>query len=115
MSETAPTIEEVRALRDQLEERIFEVVVEFEDLTGILVERIDISRERKIGFGAVDIMTVDVIPTECRSLLKVGISLVFRASSYYVVIRAPAISDVAVSRYSRCSILKSWSFVWLVL
>lgn len=55
------TIEEYQNLRQQLECRIFEAMIEFEQITGVQVERIDIIRSRKIGFGSVDTIEVDVI------------------------------------------------------
>ena len=60
MSEEA-TIREFQNLRDQLEEKIFEAVIGFDDLTGVQVDGIKISRERKIGFDSVDTMTIEVI------------------------------------------------------
>lgn len=55
-----PTVEGVRSLRQQLEYHIFNLVVEFEDLSGVKVRRVDISRERKIGFERKETVTIDI-------------------------------------------------------
>jgi len=55
-----PTVDEVRSLREQLEEYIFHGVTEFEELTGLAVTGVDIRRERKAGFGETEKMIVDV-------------------------------------------------------
>lgn len=57
----AKTEEETRTLREQVEAYIFEGVTEFEQLSGIRVERIDIKHHRGIGFGAKDTMEVNLI------------------------------------------------------
>lgn len=46
-----PTIEDVRTLREQAEGYIFDVVSEFESISGLTVTGISISRKRPVGFG----------------------------------------------------------------
>lgn len=46
-----PTIEEVRTLREQAEGYIFDVISEFESISGLTVTGISISRKRPVGFG----------------------------------------------------------------
>lgn len=50
-----------RPLKDQVEEYIAIGIMEFEQLSGIRVERIDIKHHRSIGFGAKDTMEVNLI------------------------------------------------------
>lgn len=47
-----PTIEEVRTLREQAEGYIFDVISEFESISGLAVTGISISRKRPVGFGS---------------------------------------------------------------
>ena len=47
-----PTIEDVRTLREQAEGYIFDVVSEFESISGLTVTGISISRKRPVGFGS---------------------------------------------------------------
>lgn len=56
----APAVEEVRSLREQVEAYIFECVAEFEQISGLRVERIDIRHYRPAGFGSKDIMEVNI-------------------------------------------------------
>ncbi len=55
-----PTVEEVRSLREQLEREVYMLTLEFEEISGMQVTRIDITRERKIGFGAKPEMKIDI-------------------------------------------------------
>lgn len=54
-----PTIDEIRTLREQLHYHIADIIGEFEEITGVRVLRIDIIRERKIGFGAKEETKID--------------------------------------------------------
>lgn len=56
-----PMPDETASLREQVERYIFECVTEFEDISGVKVERIDIIHHRGIGFGAKDTMEVNII------------------------------------------------------
>lgn len=47
-----PTIEDVRTLREQAEGYIFDVVSEFESISGLTLTGISISRKRPVGFGS---------------------------------------------------------------
>jgi len=49
------------SLREQAEGHIFQVVVQFEEITGMKVSRIDIVHRRGMGFGAKDTMEVNII------------------------------------------------------
>lgn len=60
MSRKKPTIAEARSLREQMEAHIFEVVRDYESLTGLTVTGINIHRERKPGFGAKETMEINV-------------------------------------------------------
>lgn len=55
-----PTIPEARTLREQAEERIFDVLMQFEDITGLQVTGISISRYRPAGFGAHETMEINI-------------------------------------------------------
>lgn len=55
-----PTIAEARSLREQMEGHICDLVIQFEDMTGMTVTRIDVSRERKPGFGSKETMDVTI-------------------------------------------------------
>ena len=55
-----PTVEEVRSLREQVEAYIFEGIAEFEQISGLQVERIDIRHYRPAGFGSKDMMEVNI-------------------------------------------------------
>ena len=59
-AEERPTIDEVRSLKYQLEEEVFNLASSFEDITGVYIRRIEISRERKIGFFEKDTMKIDI-------------------------------------------------------
>lgn len=48
-------------LKDQIEQYIFDGIVEFEQLSGLKVERVEIIHRRGIGFGAKDTMEVNII------------------------------------------------------
>ena len=55
-----PTIEDVRTLREQAEGYIFDVVSEFESISGLTVTGISISRKRPVGFGTKTYMEVKI-------------------------------------------------------
>ena len=48
-------------LKDQIEQYIFDGIVEFEQLSGLKVDRVEIIHRRGIGFGAKDTMEVNII------------------------------------------------------
>lgn len=48
-------------LKDQVEQYIFDGIVEFEQLSGLKVDRVEIIHRRGIGFGAKDTMEVNII------------------------------------------------------
>ena len=48
-------------LKDQIEQYIFDGIVEFEQLSGLKVERVEIIHRRGIGFGAKETMEVNII------------------------------------------------------
>lgn len=48
-------------LKDQIEQYIFDGIVEFEQLSGLKVERVEVIHRRGIGFGAKDTMEVNII------------------------------------------------------
>lgn len=48
-------------LKDQIEQYIFDGIVEFEQLSGLKVERVEVVHRRGIGFGAKDTMEVNII------------------------------------------------------
>ena len=49
------------SLREQIEAYIFEGVAEFEQISGVRVERIDVKHYRSIGFGAKESIEVNII------------------------------------------------------
>lgn len=49
------------SLREQVEAYVFDGIAEFEQLSGIRVERIEIKHHRGIGFGAKETMEVNII------------------------------------------------------
>lgn len=48
-------------LKDQIEQYIFDGIVEFEQLSGLRVERVEVIHRRGIGFGAKETMEVNII------------------------------------------------------
>lgn len=52
---------ESRPLKEQVEAYIFEGIVEFEQISGLRVERIEVKHYRPAGFGTKDIMEVNII------------------------------------------------------
>ena len=48
-------------LKDQIEQYIFDGIFEFEQLSGLKVERVDVIHRRGIGFGAKETMEVNII------------------------------------------------------
>ena len=50
-----------RPLKDQVEEYLFDGIMEFEQLSGLKVERVEVIHRRGIGFGAKDTMEVNII------------------------------------------------------
>lgn len=51
----------MRSLREQAEGHVFEVVLQFEEITGLRVTEIQVERHRPAGFGATETMTVNII------------------------------------------------------
>lgn len=56
-----PTVEEARTLKMQFEDYAKDLVDEFETVTGLKVERIDIVRRRPAGFFAEEETIVNII------------------------------------------------------
>ena len=56
-----PTVEEARTLKRQFEDYAQDLVTEFEDVTGLRVQRIDIVRRRPAGFFAQEETIVNII------------------------------------------------------
>ena len=54
------TVVETRSLREQLNDYIKEIVVDFEDATGMTIKWIDIRHIRKPGFGEKERVEIDV-------------------------------------------------------
>lgn len=48
-------------LKDQIEAYLFAGIAEFEELSGLKVERVEVIHRRGIGFGAKDTMEVNII------------------------------------------------------
>ena len=48
-------------LREQTEIYLFEIINEFEQISGIKVERVEVKHYRSIGFGAKDTIEVNII------------------------------------------------------
>ena len=55
------TVVETRSLREQTEAYLFDLISEFEQISGMKVERIDVKHYRSIGFGAKETMEVNII------------------------------------------------------
>ena len=49
------------SLREQTEVYLFEIINEFEQVSGLSVSRIDVKHHRGIGFGARDTIEVNII------------------------------------------------------
>jgi hypothetical protein len=49
------------SLREQTEVYLFEIINEFEVVSGIRVERVEVKHSRGIGFGAKDTIEVNII------------------------------------------------------
>lgn len=52
---------DTRPLKDQVEEYLFDGIMEFEQLSGLKVERVEVIHHRGIGFMAKDTMEVNII------------------------------------------------------
>ena len=50
-----------RPLKDQVEEYLFDGIAEFEQLSGMKVERVEVIHHNGIGFGAKKTMDVNII------------------------------------------------------
>ena len=55
-----PTVEEAKDLKYQLEDYVRQGVLSFEDLTGLSVVRIDVTKKNPIGFEAKPTIEIDV-------------------------------------------------------
>ena len=55
---------DARPLKDQVEEYLFDGIVEFEQLSGLKVDRVEVIHHKGIGFGAKDTMEVNIITTQ---------------------------------------------------
>lgn len=49
------------SLREQTEVYLFDLISEFESISGMKVERIEVKHYRSIGFGAKETMEVNII------------------------------------------------------
>lgn len=49
------------SLREQTEAYLFDLISEFEQISGMKVERIEVKHYRNIGFGAKETMEVNII------------------------------------------------------
>lgn len=49
------------SLREQTELYLFEIIMEFEQISGLRVESIEVKHHRGIGFGAKDSIEVNII------------------------------------------------------
>ena len=54
-------MDEVRSLREQAEGHIFEVILQFEEITGLEVTGVQVSRRKPAGFGTKEVMEVNLI------------------------------------------------------
>ena len=54
------TIAEVRSLRTQVEGHICDLVIQFEEITGLRVVGIRVSHDRKPGFMETDTISIDL-------------------------------------------------------
>ena len=59
--ETPPTVEDVRSMKEQVEAYVFDAVMEFERISGLRVDRIDIKRHRPAGFMTTETMEINLI------------------------------------------------------
>ena len=49
------------SLKEQIEAYLFQGIAEFEQVSGVKVERVEVKHHRTIGFGAKEIMEVNII------------------------------------------------------
>lgn len=49
------------SLKEQIEAYLFQGIAEFEQVSGIKVERVEVKHHRTIGFNAKEIMEVNII------------------------------------------------------
>ena len=52
--------EEVPSLKERAEQHIFEVLLQFEEITGIQISGVKVSRYRPAGFEAKETMRVEI-------------------------------------------------------
>ena len=50
-----------RSLVEQVEAYIFDCITEFEYVSGLKIERVDIKRYRPIGFGSKEQMEINIV------------------------------------------------------
>ena len=55
-----PTVDEVRSIREQMEGHVCDLVLQFEDVTGLTVTGISVKHIRKPGFGAKDTIDINI-------------------------------------------------------
>lgn len=60
MSRKKPTVEDARTLREQMEGHICDLVIQYEELTGLTVTGVEVRHERKPGFGEKDRLDIRV-------------------------------------------------------
>ena len=53
-----------RPLKDQVEEYLFDGIMEFEQISGLKVDRVEVIHHKGIGFGAKDTMEVNIITAQ---------------------------------------------------
>lgn len=58
-----PTVEDVRNIREQMEGHIADLVIQFEELTGMTVTGVDVRHERKPGFGETEKLDIRINTT----------------------------------------------------
>ena len=49
------------SLREQTEIYLFEIINEFEQVSGLTVNRVEVKHHRGVGFGAKDTMEINII------------------------------------------------------
>lgn len=58
-----PTISDARSLREQMEGHICDLVIQFEEITGMTVTGVDVKHERKPGFGETERLDIRINTT----------------------------------------------------
>ena len=58
--DSQPTVEEIRSMKEQVEAYVFDAIMEFERISGLRIDGIDIKRHRPAGFGAKDTIEINL-------------------------------------------------------